>query len=203
MRFCLIPCVLVILFSTIVSAQINNLESEYSPPFSPGNEFSSFEKKRFKISQTDFDKPVSDFNLYFHIESKPSSGLSPMLDLIITRNRPCTDIQGLATSTNLVENRLDENTVRFVNSGQITPYMVLWQIRDQNGKVIRQWEPDFRDRLRCDGDKHFKTVYSLPENDLKNSFLLVYFEDIDDDKIRDDVVFEIDIRDIKWPNLKY
>ncbi|MBU1105179.1 MAG: hypothetical protein KKB51_00825 [Candidatus Riflebacteria bacterium] len=194
----LVIFLLILMTTVVVSAQTRIKESPFSLPFTPGKEFGLFEKQRIFVTKSDFDKPVSAHKLYFHIEPVSCDGF-PMLDLIVTRNRPCTDIAMATEPGQLEVIELDETTRKYANSGQVIPYIVYWQVRNRDGKVIRQWEPDFRNRLRTDGDEHFRTVYSLPKSDLTNSFLLLYFEDANLDKIRDDVVFEIDIRNLNWP----
>jgi len=150
--------------------------------FKTGDEFGSFEKARFFVKKPDLNKPVSPYNVYFYVETSGNQN-NRNLSLIVTSARPST--QHTKTEKNI--------------PAQIKPYMVLWQIRNQSGIVSRQWEPHFENRTRSGpGDNYFTTTFSLPESELKQSHLLIYFEDVNNDNKREDAVFDMDMTDFDW-----
>lgn len=150
--------------------------------FKSGREFASFEKQRYSVKKEDLNTPVSKYKAYFYVQTSGNQ-TERKLSLIVTVGRPSTR----HTKTNQKQ------------SGQVTPYMTYWQIRDDDGSVKRQWEPHFRNRTRSrPGDDYLTTIYSLPEPDLKQSHLLLYFEDIDGDGKRDDVTFDLDMTGFDW-----
>ncbi|MBU1107351.1 MAG: hypothetical protein KKB51_11830 [Candidatus Riflebacteria bacterium] len=202
MKVRLIICCIIFLTSPAIISLAEKPESTIYSPFLPGKEFFPFEKRRIKITPDDFDKPITDAQLYFHLVPSIGPGNFPILDTIVTLKRPCSEVKELLVPTELKEVKLDECSSKWVNAGQIVPNSSLWQIRDRDGRVVRQWEPAFIDWLRCDGDHHFGTSIWLPNDDLANSFLILYFKNIDGIESLDNVVFEIDIRHLKWPKIK-
>jgi hypothetical protein len=84
-----------------------------------------------------------------------------------------------------------------VLSNQVVPHLCTWQVRGEDSKrIIRQWWP----RFILNGDDTYHTYVTLPEEELKHSFLEVYFEDIDGDGKREDWDFILDMRNWDWEN---
>jgi len=77
---------------------------------------------------------------------------------------------------------------------QVRPYWYRWQLRDSSGNVTHERLAQFLENR--DGTYH--TVIKLPAEDLKRSFLQLYFEYADSDPNRDDVTYELDLRDYDW-----
>jgi hypothetical protein len=150
--------------------------------FKVGREFAPFEKKRYSVRKGALNRPISPYKVFFYVQTSGNQ-TERKLSLIVTVGRPSTR----HTKTN---QKLP---------GQTTPYTTYWQIRDDDGSVKRQWEPHFRNITRSrPGDDYLTTIYSLPESDLKQSHLLLYFEDIDGDGKRDDVTFDLDMTGFDW-----
>jgi hypothetical protein len=163
------------------------------------NESGILELKRFRLSKSDFDKPISNLKLYFHLEAKHFNEL-PLLDLIVTKDRPCSEIR--PAPSKLVSTGKSETSARLVNSGQVLPDSCFWQIRDESGKVIRQWEPNFYNWLRADGDLHYGTKVSLPRKDFEDSYLLLTFTSLESAQDQEFLVFEISLKELSWDNEK-
>lgn len=82
---------------------------------------------------------------------------------------------------------------------QIVPRLYEWQLRDQDGDVTHRWYAHFlenRDLTRI-------TSAKLPLSDLKRSYLLLKFEDIDGDGEREDVTYELDMRQYDWDGYNF
>lgn len=178
----------------------NNINPIDKVPLPQLNESGMLELKRLRLSKRDFDKPISNLKLYFHLEAKHFHDKLPLLDLIVTKDRPCSEIKPVPN--NLVNTGTSETSVRLVNSGQVLPDSCFWQIRDENGHVIRQWEPNFYNWLRADGDLHYGTKVSLPRKDFENSFLLLTFTSLENAQNREFLVFEISLKELLWDHEK-
>lgn len=77
---------------------------------------------------------------------------------------------------------------------QIVPDYYKWQIRNVQGKVSREWLAFFVKNR----DLTHHTLVRLPMEDLRRSYLLLYFEDVDGDGAREDVTYEIDMTEYDW-----
>ncbi len=150
--------------------------------FKSGGEFSPFEKKRYTVTKSELNKPVSPHKVHFYVQTSGNQ-TERKLSLIATVGRPSTRHTGTKKK----------------QPGQVKPYMALWQIRNADGSVQRQWEPSFRNRTRsAPGDEYMTTIFALHESELKRSHLLLYFEDVDGDGTRDDVTFDVDMSNFDW-----
>ena len=171
MRYSIILCMLISAFASFAGGL-----------FKTGHEFSPFERSRYFVKRDDLNKPVPPYKVYFFVQTSGSQ-TERRLSLIVTLGRASTRYTGIKRKL----------------PGQVKPYMALWQIRDSDGVVQRQWEPHFRNRTRSrPGDDYLTTIFSLPEAELKQSHLLLYFEDIDGDGKSDDVTFDLDMTDFDW-----
>lgn len=190
-------CALLIFLSLTANGESKNPTPINKDVLPQVNESGMLELKRFSLSKSDFDKPISNLKLYFHIKAR-HNGL-PLLDLIVTKDRPCSEIKPVPS--NLVNTGTSETSVRLINSDQVLPDSCFWQIRDESGNVIRQWEPNFYNWLRSDGaDLHYGTRISLPRNELENSYLLLSFQGLENAQNREFLVFEINLKDLSWPH---
>jgi hypothetical protein len=150
--------------------------------FKSGNEHEPFAKARYFLSKADLNKAVSPHKVYFFVATSGDQE-KRRLDLIVTLERPSTRFT---------------NTAQRLH-GQIRPYMVSWQIRDDSGGVIREWEPHFENRTRgLPGDDYLTTIFSLSDAELRYSRLVVYFEDVNGDGIREDAVYYLDMTAFDW-----
>ena len=74
---------------------------------------------------------------------------------------------------------------------QILPYWYRWTIRNEQGQVERAWLAYFIKNR--DGIYH--TIVTQPDQDWQKSFIEVYFEDVNGDGVREDVTYEIAVKD--------
>ena len=150
--------------------------------FTTGSEFLPFRKSRITVARSQLNKAVPPHDVYFYVQTSCDKA-ERKLTLIITVGRPSTWHTGVSKSL----------------PGQILPYMCYWQVRVGQSQVLRQWEPHFENRTRSGpGDTFYTTIFSLPPKELRQSHLLVYFEDVDGDGKREDVLFDLDMRDYDW-----
>ena len=76
-----------------------------------------------------------------------------------------------------------------IGSAQVLPYWYRWVVRDPNGAQRRAWLAHFiegRDGL-------YHTIVSQPEEEWSASHLEIYFEDVNDDGVDEDVIYEVPI----------
>jgi hypothetical protein len=131
----------------------------------------------YRIGFAELNTPISQCNLYFYVGFVFNDSDEKCFQVIIQPNKPFT----------FLENGYVDQT----NMKQITPYWYRWVIKDAQGQVERTWLAYFiqnRDHL-------YHTVVTQPEQDWRNSFLEIYFEDVNNDGVREDVTFEIAVGD--------
>ena len=127
----------------------------------------------YQVGLNDLNKPISECNLYFHVVFPIADPDERYFQVIIQPDKPFTFY--------------DNGIVDFSNINQITPYWYRWVIKNQQGQVERAWLAYFmrgRDGL-------YHTIVSQSEQDWQNSYLEIFFEDVNKDGVREDVTYEI------------
>jgi len=132
----------------------------------------------FKVSRRDLNKPVSPFSLYISVAT--SGGIN-------SRQLRCIISRGYPISPSMLESPTELRK-------QLIPSSYTWQVLGENGKIEREWLSQFmRNR-----DETYHTVVKLPEDDLRRSQLVIYFEDVDSNGERDDFRFVVDLSEFDW-----
>lgn len=130
--------------------------------------------KQFSTFQIDrLNQPISPCNLYFYADRISHHPRESYFRVVIRRGLPVAFVNGEPSS-----------------DGALQPYWYRWVVVDADGKVERSWLAYFmRNR---DGTYH--TIVKLSDDEWKRSRLEIYFEDVDDDGVREDVTYVLPIR---------
>ncbi|HLE03890.1 MAG TPA: hypothetical protein VI729_04665 [Anaerolineales bacterium] len=120
----------------------------------------------------DINRPISRCSMYFSVRFISSEPEEKWLQVVIQRAQPITIEEGYPSP-----------------SAQVLPYWYRWVVRDPNGAQRRAWLAHFiegRDGL-------YHTIVSQPEEEWSASHLEIYFEDVNDDGVDEDVIYEVPI----------
>jgi hypothetical protein len=131
----------------------------------------------YQVRLNQLNTPISECKLYFYVAFLDNTGDERWLQVIVQPNNPFTFY--------------DNGIVDYASINQIKPYWYHWVIKDEQGQVQRAWLAYFikgRDGL-------YHTIISQPEKDWHNSFLEIFFEDINNDHVREDVTYKIVVGD--------
>ena len=131
----------------------------------------------YQVRLNELNTPVSQCNLYFYVVFLDDHPNERYLQIIIQPNKPFT----------FYENGI----VDYASINQITPYWYRWVIKNAEGQIDRAWLAYFmkgRDGL-------YHTIITQSEQDWHNSFLEIFFEDVNNDGVREDVTYEIVVGD--------
>jgi hypothetical protein len=131
---------------------------------------------KYRVGFAEFNTPVSQCNLYFYVDFRVYT-YEKFFRIIIQPNKPFTFTK---------DGYVDLSTIN-----QIKPYHYRWTIKNTQGQVERAWLAYFIKNR--DGTYH--TIITQPEQDWKNSVLEIYFEDVNNDGVREDVTYEIVVGD--------
>lgn len=131
----------------------------------------------YQVGLNEFNTPISECKLYFYVVFLVNNPNERYFQVIIQPNKPFTFT--------------DNGFVDRATMHQITPYWYRWEIKNAQGQVERAWLAYFmkgRDGL-------YHTIITQPEQDWHNSFLEIFFEDVNNDGVREDVTYEIAVGD--------
>ncbi len=127
-------------------------------------------KTRYIIEPVDINRPISECRMYFYVRFIKSDTEEKWFQLVIQRGQPITVEDGYP-----------------IPSEQVFPYWYRWVVRGTNGDLHRAWLAYFirgRDGL-------YHTIVSQPPDEWPESYLEIYFEDINNDGVDEDVTFEV------------
>jgi hypothetical protein len=131
---------------------------------------------KYQVGIKEFNTAVSQCNLYFYVDFRLYT-YEKYFRVIIQPNKPFTFYE---------DGGIDLSAIN-----QIKPYWYRWTIRDSQGQIEKAWLAYFLKGR--DGTYH--TVITQSEEDWKNSVLEIYFEDVNNDGVREDVTYEIIVGD--------
>jgi hypothetical protein len=157
-------------FTGDIDTPIPTLQAGTPEPLCPRN-------STYQVWLKQLNTPISECKLYFYVAFLDNEGDEKWLQIIVQPNNPFTFY--------------DNGIVDYASINQIKPYWYRWVIKDEQGQVQRTWLAYFikgRDGL-------YHTIISQPEQDWHNSFLEIFFEDINNDHVREDVTYEIVVGD--------
>jgi len=131
----------------------------------------------YQVGLNELNTPISQCKLYFYVVFLVNNPNERWLQVIVQPNKPFT----------FTENGFVDQA----NLNQLKPYWYRWVIKNAQGQVERAWLAYF---IKGRGGL-YHTIVTQPEQDWHNSFLEIFFEDINNDGVREDVTYEIAVGD--------
>jgi hypothetical protein len=141
---------------------------------------------KYRVGIAELNKPVSKCNLYFYVVTENLEDGEKIIYVLVQPDKPFEfDEKGFLKSFSM---------------RTIQPTSYKWSIKNRNGETERSWYSQFFNDRVSD-----YSLITLPDEDWKNSFIDVFFEDINYDRTDENVTYTIAVGEflsIKMPNLE-